>query len=415
MAHSQIANHRRRANRTIKSRSGCWGLSLLVAASCHAELKPMSDDFMSNVTGQAYVAIDKDYHPDAAQNISYTRINLGMDIDIQSNIDTLELGRYEREGEEEGSSDLLINNYSLGYIYDQDYFDRNTKAPMQFKDDGSAYVDGEIVPFSMTDPYLEFAFDETGSEMIGVRIGFGKAKGLISGDIKYLTGNVNVDIEDHGEGLSGAETNGTLSDRLIVLLTPLLEGSSPISTKAQPVQGDPNKPNYGEVDPVRAEYLGVPNGEAFVLKGAGGFTRWSLLTLLGPGSSSNIELPGCSFFNCPSGDIIIETQDCRNLGIQTCFPLSQYNGFSVGELGQQNGKRAIVDSVEGMFLSFQTRDLEWLADVKKTSPTVDDFIRATSGAFFNIPNGAVTVNLNEAMQGVEGQRREYIDRGNNMF
>lgn len=317
--------------------------------------------------------------------------------------------------EEAGSSDLLIHNYSLGYIYDDAYFARNPKAPRQFKDDGSAYTNGEIVPFKMTDPFIEFAYDESGKEMVGTRIGFGQALGVISGEIEYLTGSVNVDIKDNGQGLKGQETNGTLSDRLIVLLTPLLEGSSPIATKAQPVQGDPNKPNYGEPDPIRAEYLGVPNGESFVLTGAGGFTRWSLLTLLSGGSSSNIELPGCSFFNCPAGDIIIETQDCRNLGIQTCFPLSQYQGFSVGKLGEQNGKRAIVDSTEGMFLSFQTRDLEWLKDVKNSSPTVDDFVKTTSGAFFNVPNGAVTVNLNEAIHGVEGMRREYIDRGVNLF
>jgi len=68
-----------------------------------------------------------------------------------------------------------------------------------------------------------------------------------------------------------------------------------------------------------------------------------------------------------------------------------------------------------MFLSFQTKDLEWLSDVRKANPTSEDFIKATSGAFFNIPNGAVTVNMTEALQGVEGMRREYIDRGVGLF
>lgn len=390
-------------------------ICLLGANVSIAELKPIDDQALSEVTGQAYVSVDKSYHPDASKNTSYTRINLGMDIEMQSNADVLELGRYEREGEEAGSADLLIHDYSLGYIYDQAYFDRNPDAPMQFKEDGSAYVDGEIVPFKITDPFLEFAYDEATNEMIGVRIGFGDAQGMLGGEIKYLTGNVNVNIEDTGEGLGDAETDGTLSDQIIVLLTPLLEGKKFISTKAQPVQGDPNKPNYGEPDPVRAEYLGVANGENFVLEDAGGFTRWSLLTLLGGGSSSNITLPGCTFWNCPSGDIIIETQGCKNLGIQTCFPLSQYQGFAVGEIGEQNGQRAVVGAAEGMFLSFQTQDLEWLTDVRAANPTPADFIKATSGAFFNIPNGAVTVNLNEAINGVEGMRREYIDRGVGLF
>ena len=396
-----------------------YAVSLISTNACYAELKPINDSDLSNVIGQAYVTIDKTYHPDAAidpnKNTSFTRVNLGMDIEVQSTADVLELGRYERDGEEAGSSDLLINDYSLGYIYDEAYFDRNPSAPRQFKDDGSAYVNGEIVPFKVTDPYLEFAYDETTNEMIGVRIGFGDAQGMLGGDIKYLTGNVNVIISDTGQSLSEAESDGTFSDKLIVLLTPLLEGGKTLTTQAQPVQGDPNKPNYGELDPVRAEYLGVTNGTNFVLEGAGGFTRWSLLTLLGSGSSSNISLPGCSFFNCPGGDIIIETQDCRNLGIQACFPLSQYKGFAVGEIGEQNGQRAIVNGTEGMFLSFQTKDLEWLSDVRKANPTSEDFIKATSGAFFNIPNGAVTVNMTEALQGVEGMRREYIDRGVGLF
>ena len=394
-------------------------IGLFSANVCIAELKPIKDSELSNVVGQAYVTIDKTYHPDSesdpTKNTSFTRVNLGMDIEVQSTADVLELGRYERDGEEAGSSDLLIHDYSLGYIYDEAYFERNPSAPRQFKDDGSAYVNGEIVPFKVTDPYLEFAYDESTHEMIGVRIGFGDAQGMLGGDIKYLTGNVNVIISDTGESLSEAESDGTFSDKLIVLLTPLLEGDKTLTTQAQPVQGDPNKPNYGEVDPVRAEYLGVPNGTNFVLEGADGFTRWSLLTLLGPGSSSDITLPGCSFFSCPAGDIVIETQACRNLGIQACFPLSQYKGFAVGEIGEQNGQRAIVSGTEGMFLSFQTKDLEWLSDVRKDNPTSEDFIKATSGAFFNIPNGAVTVNMTEALQGVEGMRREYIDRGVGLF
>ena len=95
--------------------------------------------------------------------------------------------------EEAGSSDLLIHNYSLGYIYDDAYFARNPKAPRQFKDDGSAYTNGEIVPFKMTDPFIEFAYDESGKEMVGTRIGFGQALGVISGEIEYLTGSVNVE------------------------------------------------------------------------------------------------------------------------------------------------------------------------------------------------------------------------------
>ena len=56
-----------------------------------------------------------------------------------------------------------------------------------------------------------------------------------------------------------------------------------------------------------------------------------------------------------------------------------------------------------------------LKDVKKSDLTVEDFIRATSGAFFNIPNGATEVNLNEALNGTDRYRTEYIDRGRGLF
>src|SRR5690606_39974432 len=103
--------------------------------------------------------------------------------------------------------------------------------------------------------------------MTGVRIGYGDAKGVLTRDMSYLSGNVNVDILDRGEGMANANSDGNLFDQLIVLLTPLLEGSSPIRTKAELVD------STGARDPVRAEMIGVPNGEQFVLTGAGGFTR----------------------------------------------------------------------------------------------------------------------------------------------
>jgi hypothetical protein len=380
-----------------------------------AELKPLDDADMSNVVGQAYISIDKHFNPDINDSTSYTRINFGMDVDIQANIETLELGRYERAGAssdtygESKESDILIHNMGLGFIYDSDYYARNKDAARPLKDDGSYYTNGEIVPFEITDPFFEFAFDEATNEISGMRLGFGKAKGVLSGVIETLTGNVNIDIKDSGQGMRAASSSGTIGDQLVVLLTPLLEGSSPLATKAQLVD------SLGNLDPVRATKIGVPDGAAFNLSGASGFTRWSLKNLLGWSLSSDIEIPNCSFFSCPSGDIYIYVNDCEVLGVQACFNLSNYNSFPIGKIQEVGGERYLTDSTEGMFLSFQTKDLDWLKDVKKSSPTDADFIRATAGAFFNVPNGAVTVNLSEAINGVEGVRREYIDRGNGLF
>lgn len=380
-----------------------------------AGLQPISDEQMSEVTGQAFLSVDRQYHPDPDNTTSYTRVNLGMDIEIQTNVDVLELGRYEREGEKAGSSDVLIRDFALGYINNQAYYQRNPKAARQYRPDGSSYNENEIVPFMIDNPFFEFAFDEATNEVVGVRLGFGDAMGVLSGKIETLTGNVNVDIIDRGEGLRDASSSGNFFDQLIVLLTPLLEGGSPLATKAQLVYGDDNDPRVGELDPIRAEYIGIPNGEKFVLENAGSFTRWSVKNLIGWGSSSEIEVPNCSFFSCGSGDIYVYADGCRVLGIDACFDLDIYNSFPIGQVEEVNGERRLTGPADGAFISFQTKDLDWLKDVKKSDLTVEDFIRATSGAFFNIPNGATEVNLNEALNGTDRYRTEYIDRGRGLF
>ncbi|MCD1632013.1 DUF6160 family protein [Marinobacter shengliensis] len=383
--------------------------------SAEAGLQPISDEQMSEVTGQAFLSVDRQYHPDPENTTSYTRVNLGMDIEIQTNVDVLELGRYEREGEKAGSSDVLIRDFALGYINNQAYYQRNPKAARQYRPDGSSYNENEIVPFMIDNPFFEFAFDEATNEVVGVRLGFGDAMGVLSGKIETLTGNVNVDIIDRGEGLRDASSSGNFFDQLIVLLTPLLEGGSPLATKAQLVYGDDNDPWVGELDPIRAEYIGIPNGEKFVLENAGSFTRWSVKNLIGWGSSSEIEVPNCSFFSCGSGDIYVYADGCRVLGIDACFDLDIYNSFPIGQVEEVNGERRLTGPADGAFISFQTKDLDWLKDVKKSDLTVEDFIRATSGAFFNIPNGATEVNLNEALNGTDRYRTEYIDRGRGLF
>lgn len=383
--------------------------------SAEAGLQPISDEQMSEVTGQAFLSVDRQYHPDPENTTSYTRVNLGMDIEIQTNVDVLELGRYEREGEKAGSSDVLIRDFALGYINNQAYYQRNPKAARQYRPDGSSYNENEIVPFMIDNPFFEFAFDEATNEVVGVRLGFGDAMGVLSGKIETLTGNVNVDIIDRGEGLRDASSSGNFFDQLIVLLTPLLEGGSPLATKAQLVYGDDNDPRVGELDPIRAEYIGIPNGEKFVLENAGSFTRWSVKNLIGWGSSSEIEVPNCSFFSCGSGDIYVYADGCRVLGIDACFDLDMYNSFPIGQVEEVNGERRLTGPADGAFISFQTKDLDWLKDVKKSDLTVEDFIRATSGAFFNIPNGATEVNLNEALNGTDRYRTEYIDRGRGLF
>lgn len=386
-------------------------LCLTMAPIARAHLKPLNDSQLSNVTGQAFVTIDRQYNPDPNSHLSYTRINLGMNVDIQTNVQKLDLGHYNRTSEVAGSSDVLVNNFSLGYIQNSNYYNNNPNAAQMLKSDGSTYQNGAIVPFKIQDPFIEFAYDEQTNDIVGVRLGFGKSEGILSGTIKYLTGNVNVKIVDHGEGLKNAQSQGNIFDQLVTLLTPVLAGSSPLIAQAQLIHGAPNDPQLGQLDPIRAQYIGIPNGKTFTLKGVNSLVA-TLIGLMSPTLSSQLSVTNCNLFTC---DVNVIAQNCEVLGIQACFPLSQYNSFPIGQITTSGDKQYITGPASGLFMSFETQAVQWLKDVSKQSPSSSDFITASQGAFFNIPNGATQVNLNEALHGIQRQQTEYIDRGQGLF
>lgn len=389
-------------NRSISLFGGLLaGMPLLASA----QLQAISDEAMSEVTGQAFVSIDRQYHPDAQQNVAYTRVNLGLDLDVQLEADVLELGRYERNGEAAGTSDVLINDFALGYINNQAYFDRNPDAPRQRKADGSAYGEGEIVPFSISNPFFEFAFDEGTDEVVGVRLGFGEAQGILSGNIQNLTGDVNVNIQATGADLDDADSNGNWVDQVIKLLGPIILRQNALRSKAKLVYGQ-GHPQMGELDPVRATHAGVPNGERFIVEDVPFWIRLAL-GAIGGGASSEIEIIG--------DQVHIIASDCKVIGIEACFPLTNFESLAIGQIDEVNGERRVVAPESGLFLSFQTQQLEWLKDVSKSNPTVDDFIRTGTGGFFNIPSGAVEFSLGEALGGIDRYRTEYIDRGRGLF
>ena len=124
----------------------------------------------------------------------------------------------------------------------------------------------------------------------------------------------------------------------------------------------------------------------------------------------------CFLTFCGSGSVDIIPKDCYMMGVPTCFPLTNFKSLPVGTITHDsNGNKTLTGKAAGMFLSFQTKDMEWLTDVRKKNPTASDFIRTTKGAFFNIPNGVLEVDLNQALKGIPRVRTEYIDRGKGLF
>lgn len=155
---------------------------LALPALANAEMKPISDEDLSQYSGQAAVAFDINQIND----VSYTRVTLGMEADLQMNIDTLEAGRIARAGETL-DADISISQLGFGSISTDD-----TKIQL----DGQTYALNDIVPFELNDPYFEIAQDAS-DEMTGFRLGFGEARGQLSGNFESITGNVGIDITDY--------------------------------------------------------------------------------------------------------------------------------------------------------------------------------------------------------------------------
>ena len=395
---------------------------VFISVGAQAHLRPLSDRQLSSVTGQAFVTMDR-YQP-AGSNLTYERVNLGMDIGIQTNIQKLDLGHYNRTSEAAGSSDVLVNNFGLGYIQNSKFFSDNPGLPQQLKSDGSSYQNGDIVPFQIKNPYLEFAYNQHTQNIVGMRLGFGQAEGILSGTIATLTGNVNVNIVDHGEGMKYAQSQGNLVDQVVADLTPYLASGSPLTAQAVLVHGNPNDPQYGEPDPIRAQYIGVPNGHVFKLTNVNNTVRGTLAAA-GLLTSSQIKLPGCTAIFCgwpwDSGEVDVIAQNCAVLGVQACFKLSNYHSFPIGKITKNSNSDTapsyLTGPSNGLFMSFETQPVKWLKNLAKenSATTAADFVAATTGAFLNIPNSATTVNLKQAIGGIPRYQSEYIDRGVGLF
>lgn len=376
-------------------------LSIVVPNFVLAELKPIGDAEMSDITGQAFFSIDKTVNP-SNSDISYTRLNLGMDIDIQTNIDKLELGRYDRIDRETGQAeaqpaDIIIDNMALGYVYKEQYHidNPNIPRPKHYDDNGQliTYKDGDIVPFKIKDPFIEFAFE--GDKVVGSRIGFGQAQGLLSGEIKSLTGNVDIAIQGtvsnlqqalRQQGYSGCPWYNTFcvgwgDDQMpnVIVSHGGLLGGNKVGTSANMIHGQGS--NVGQFDSARSTYVGMLNGADF-----------------------NLDFGWL-------GSINFQSSQCELLGINVCFPLTNFNSLHIGKKDAQGNT---IGAADGLFLSFQTKDLAWMKDVKGANSAAN-YMTAIQGAYFNVPSGGLQVDFVNSLNGIPRARTEYIDRGLGLF
>ena len=212
-------------------------------------------------------------------------------------------------------------------------------------DDGN----GSIEPFRVRNPYIEFAYD--GDEIIGMRLGFGEAKGYLSGDINQLTGNVNIGISgDIDMIVRTLEENGDDVPGLLGLAQFIGQGDAFFQVEAQLVDenGDPNN--------IRSTTAGIANGVALE-------------------TDSNV-------LNLVDGLLdIFTSQNCEAAGLPSCFSLTTYRSLAVGDVNASDDiiNGSLNGAARGLFLSFGHEDIQW-RDLE-TNGIVD----TAAGAFLNLP------------------------------
>jgi hypothetical protein len=164
----------------------CLGIAPVV----QAELKPISDETMGEVTGQAFMQIENiDGGVDGHQ---FTRMTLGMDVETRVNIDDVKVGEID------GGTDFAAEHVALGHIARQDGVQYN----------GRNYSAGDTVHFEAFKPYIELAEDTGEGKLSGFRMGFAQARGSVSSLTSSFSGNIGLKLEDD----TGAVFDATLLD-----------------------------------------------------------------------------------------------------------------------------------------------------------------------------------------------------------
>lgn len=160
--------------------------SLTIFSAVHADLQPMDDDSLSEMTGQSAIKVDEipiDFsnltgiRPDGSdRDQGFTRITIGADIELNASIDRTVIGKRPRPASEvempELEADVILNNLRLGQISEQD---------------GNPLLE----TFNIRDPYIEIARNAD-NELTGVRLGFKEASGVIGHDIIALSGDITT-------------------------------------------------------------------------------------------------------------------------------------------------------------------------------------------------------------------------------
>lgn len=315
-------------------------LFILLSPLVQAQLVPIDENQLSDMTGQAFINVD--YNETA--DIDFTKYTFGLDIKTHLNADLLELGNYDDPNEPANSADVRIHDFALGSI------DNN----------------GNMVPFKIKDPFIELAFDKSSGtqDLVGMRLGFGGAQGTLSGELKYLSGNINVKVEGSAAPIRDSNFLAwlLLRDRDIL-------GADAVLIRGPEEGGDVGNPITQDARR-RASWIGIAEGASLKC------------------------LNNCSLGARIAGVLGGLNINCGLVGIQTCFPLKDFRSLEIGDIEND------VDA-SGLFISFQSKEITWHDNAIATT--------AAQGAYFNIPNGGIVVDFEDVFGGIPRVRTQYID------
>lgn len=376
-------------------------------------LQPISDAEMSDITGQAFITVSTSSYSQGGVDYEFTKVNIGAIIETLFNVDLLKLGEFERtvDSSRNGDgtvgitdrngnpisggthdannngvydADIIIENFALGYVdyegidYEDILLDAqqaakgqnnaedifNTRIQNNYRTpvSNSANV-AEIVPFLIENPFLEIAQVVNGPDerVAGVRLGLGKAKGYLSGDLISLTGKLEGELR--GEDVEGQIGSGFLAVGLVASFNTdfeLLDGSNANGRRGNGADKYSN-----------ASYL----------KRASWF-----------GAVNDVDIPTYDveiLFGIPFFDATASSSNCVatlvgiSVGITTCFPASNFRSIYVGDLDVEGSVENQLENgaASGTFISLQTENVPW----EDLASTTGARVNTELGAYLNIP------------------------------
>lgn len=340
-----------------------FALGAMVASLSSVALEAIPDDELNHYTGQAFITVDAASYSDATLgNYEFTRVNLGLDIETLVNVDELRVGEFDRSYATDGTAPIVDDNRNFVYnsdgtiaVHDADLIIQNFA--LGRVDNYNDPANAEIVPFKIKDPYIELAYktdpgDPNIRRVAGVRIGFGRAQGDLSGDLISLTGNLEGEIRGPTSiAYDAACVNGNTANAIECLLLAVASGTE-IYAEVKLLDGKTGDATLNGAPYLkRASWIGVPTGTNFESDDTGlvaGLIPW-----------------------------LTTASDCSVLGVTGCFRTTNYQSIYVGDPTKnfENG------SASGAFISLQLEPVPWedLSGIAGASRVYTE-----KGAFLNI-------------------------------